>query len=237
LNFNRKTFEEFPMTVLKKFALIVAGGSGNRMNSKIPKQFLLLNQKPVLMHTLERFVAFDPSIDIILVLPSGQFDYWKELCIQYDFKIEHLLVAGGEVRFESVKNGLSEIHEDGIVAIHDGVRPLVSLGTIDRCFKMTEEKGNALPVMPVVESVRMVEGEKSFPVDREKYVAVQTPQVFRISEIKKAYSLGFDSAFTDDTMVLERLGIKINLVEGNRENIKITHASDMIVAEALLGNL
>jgi 2-C-methyl-D-erythritol 4-phosphate cytidylyltransferase len=225
------------MTNIKKFALIVAGGSGSRMNSTVPKQFLLLKQKPVLMHTLERFAAYDSSVEIILVLPSSQFENWGELCFQYDFKILHRLVAGGDVRFESVKNGLSAITDEGLVAIHDGVRPLVSFETIDWCFKIAEEKGNALPVMPVVESVRMVEGDKSFPVDREKYVAVQTPQVFRVSEIKKAYSLGFDPAFTDDTMVLERLGIQINLVEGNRENIKITHSTDLIVAEALLGGL
>jgi 2-C-methyl-D-erythritol 4-phosphate cytidylyltransferase len=222
---------------MKKFALIVAGGSGSRMNSKVPKQFLLLKQKPVLMHTLERFAAYDSSIEIILVLPSSQFEYWEELCFQYDFRILHRLVAGGSVRFESVRNGLSIITDEGLVAIHDGVRPLVSFETIDWCFKVAEEKGNALPVMPVIESIRIVEGDKSYPVDREKYVAVQTPQVFHVSEIKKAYSLGFDPAFTDDTMVLERLGIQINLVEGNRENIKITHASDLVIAEALLENL
>ena len=222
---------------MKKFTLIVAGGSGSRMNTAIPKQFLLLKQKPVLIYTIERFERYDPAIEIILVLPSDQFDYWKQLCNQYGLKIPHRLVAGGSVRFESVKNGLSEINEDGIVAIHDGVRPLVSLETIDRCFKMAEAKGNSLPVMPVVESIRVVEGNNNFSVDRERYVDVQTPQVFSVSEIKKAYELGFDSSFTDDAMVLERLGIKINLVEGNRENFKITHASDLIVAEALLGNI
>lgn len=222
---------------MKKFALIVAGGTGTRMNASVPKQFLKLGEKPVLMHTIEKFVNYGSAIEIILVLPSDQFGYWKELCIQYNFKIPHRLVAGGSVRFGSVKNGLSEIREEGLVAIHDGVRPLVSIGTIDRCFKVAEEKGNALPVMPVVESVRMVEGNSNFPVDREKYVAVQTPQVFRISEIKQAYNLGFDPSFTDDTMVLERLGIQINLVEGNRENIKITHKTDLIIAEALLEDL
>jgi len=225
------------MTDIKRFALIVAGGSGTRMKSTVPKQFLMLGNKPVLMHTLERFAAYDSAIEITLVLPSSQFENWGELCFQYDFKILHRLVAGGDVRFESVKNGLSAITDEGLVAIHDGVRPLVSFETIDRCFKMAEKNGNALPVMPVVESVRKVEGDNSYPVDREKYVAVQTPQVFRVSEIKQAYSLGFDPAFTDDATVLERLGIQINLVEGNRENIKITHASDLIVAEALLGRL
>jgi 2-C-methyl-D-erythritol 4-phosphate cytidylyltransferase len=222
---------------MKKFALIVAGGTGTRMNASVSKQFLMLGGKPVLMHTIEKFINYGSAIEIILVLPSDQFDYWKELCSHYNFKIPHRLVAGGSVRFDSVKSGLSEISEEGLVAIHDGVRPLVSVETIDRCFKMAEEKGNALPVMPVIESVRMVEGSNNFPVDREKYVAVQTPQVFRVSEIKQVYDLGFDPSFTDDTMVLERLGIKINLVEGNRENIKITYKTDLIIAKALLKNL
>jgi 2-C-methyl-D-erythritol 4-phosphate cytidylyltransferase len=219
---------------MKKFALIVAGGIGSRMNTSIPKQFLLLWEKPVLLHTINRFAAYDSTIEIILVLPYSQFEYWKELCIQHDFQIPYRLVAGGSERFESVRNGLSEISEEGLVAIHDGVRPLVSHETIDRCFKMAEEKGNALPVMPVVESVRLVEGNSNFPVDREKYVTIQTPQVFRVSEIRKAYELGFNPSFTDDATVLEKLGIQINLVEGNRENIKITTPFDLSIAEILL---
>jgi 2-C-methyl-D-erythritol 4-phosphate cytidylyltransferase len=225
------------MTDLKRYALIVAGGSGTRMNGPVPKQFMLLAGKPVLMHTLKRFATFDPTIEIILVLPSAQFDYWKELCNQYGFQVPHWLVAGGDVRFESVKNGLSQIIGDGLVAIHDGVRPLVSHETIDKCFICAADKGNAIPVLPVVESIRKVEGKMNSQVDREKFVAIQTPQVFRVSEIKQAYEQDFNSNFTDDATVLERLGNQINLVEGNRENIKITHASDLIIAEALLGNL
>jgi 2-C-methyl-D-erythritol 4-phosphate cytidylyltransferase len=224
------------MTALKRYALIVAGGSGTRMNGPVPKQFMLLAGKPVLMHTLERFATYDPTIEIILVLPSAQFNYWKELCNQYDFQIPHRLVAGGDVRFESVKNGLAQIIGDGLVAIHDGVRPLVSHETIERCCNVAAKKGNAIPVLPVVESIRMVEENINSQVDREKFVAIQTPQVFRVSEIKQAYKQGFDTIFTDDATVLERLGTQINLVEGNRENIKITHSIDLIVADALLGN-
>jgi len=224
-------------SMTKKFVLIVAGGSGSRMNSSVPKQFLLLVQKPLLMHTINRFAACDPTIEIILVLPSSQFDYWKELCIQYNFKIPHRLVAGGIVRFESVKNGLSAIGEEGLVAIHDGVRPLVSVETIDRCYRVAAEMGNAIPVMPVIESIRMIVGNGSLPVDREKYVTIQTPQVFQVTEIKKAYESGFEPSFTDDATVLEKLGIQINLVEGNRENLKITHSTDLAIAEILFLNL
>jgi len=222
------------MTDVKKYALIVAGGSGSRMNASVAKQFLLLNGIPILMRTLDRFLQYDPQMQIILVLPETQFDYWDSLCKNYHFSQKHQLVAGGNVRFESVKNGLDAITTNGIVAIHDGVRPLVSLETIDRCMKMAEEKGNAIPVMPVVESLRNVEANNSWAVDRSVYVNVQTPQVFKVSEIKKAYELGYDPAFTDDATVLERTGAKINLVEGNPENIKITHAIDLVIAGALL---
>jgi 2-C-methyl-D-erythritol 4-phosphate cytidylyltransferase len=204
------------------------------MNAPVAKQFMLLNGIPILIRTLDLFKQYDPQIELILVLPEAHFDYWKSLCETHHFSLNYLLVAGGKTRSNSVKNGLDSITTDGIVAIHDGVRPLVSAGTLDRCFKMAEEKGNAIPVMPIVESVRMVDGDKNFPIDREKYVAVQTPQVFMVSEIKKAFELSSDSAFTDDATVLERTGAKINLVEGNLENIKITHATDLAIAGALM---
>jgi len=172
-------------------------------------------------------------MEMILVLPREQFDYWNTLCATYHFEVSHRLVAGGTVRFESVKNGLSAIDGDGLVAIHDGVRPLVSNETIDRCMKMARENGNAVPVMPVVESLRELDGNRSQAVNREKFVTIQTPQVFRVSDIKGAYAQGYDPVFTDDATVLERSGVKINLVEGNRENIKITHPEDLVIAEAL----
>jgi len=222
------------MNELKKYALIVAGGSGSRMNAPVAKQFLLLNNYPVLMHTMVRFFQYDHTMELILVLPEEQFDYWRSLCKSYEFEIPHKLVKGGKVRFDSVKNGLDSITEEGIVAIHDGVRPLVSNETIDRCFRMTEDKGNAIPVIPVVESLRKIEGKDSKAVDRSSYLTIQTPQVFLVSEIKLAYGRGYDPLFTDDATVLERLGKTLNLVEGNRENIKITHPTDLVIAGALI---
>src|SRR5574344_622720 len=222
-----------PMT---NYALIVAGGSGSRMNADVPKQFLLLNEKPVLMHTIERFHEFDNAMEIIVVLPETQFSLWENLCHEYKFSIRHQLVAGGSVRFESVKNGLSKIQDDGIVAIHDGVRPLVSLETIGRCFEVGRLKGNAIPVMPVIESLRIIDGENSKAVDRSSFVTIQTPQVFSISEIKSVYNQPFSEVFTDDASVLEAAGSAINLVEGNIENIKITHPADLIFAGLLIKN-
>lgn len=224
------------MAEQKNYALIVAGGSGSRMNATVPKQFLLLNDKPVLMHTIERFHEYDNAIEIIVVLPEAQFELWESLCHEYKFSIRHQLVAGGSVRFESVKNGLSRIQGDGIVAIHDGVRPLVSFETIGRCFEVARLKGNAIPVMPVIESLRMIDGENSKAVDRSSFVTIQTPQVFSVSEIKAAYNQPFSEVFTDDASVLEAAGSAINLVHGNIENIKITHPADLIFAGMLIKN-
>ncbi len=220
----------------KRYALIVAGGSGSRMNSKLPKQFLPICGLPVLMHTLQRFYEYDNSIEIVLVVPSLQFNTWKDLVKQHNFTIPHNMVAGGAVRFESVKNGLSALSDEGIVAIHDGVRPLVSFETLERCFETTFKEGNALPVLPVVESLRKKEVNMNKPVDRSKYFGVQTPQTFWVSQIKEAYKQPYDPAFTDDAMVLEQFGQAIHLVQGNRENIKITHPEDLIVAEAFMNH-
>ncbi|NLU38486.1 MAG: 2-C-methyl-D-erythritol 4-phosphate cytidylyltransferase [Bacteroidales bacterium] len=224
------------MAEQKNYALIVAGGSGSRMNATVPKQFLLLNDKPVLMHTIERFHEYDNAIEIIVVLPEAQFELWESLCHEYKFSIRHQLVAGGSVRFESVKNGLSRIQGDGIVAIHDGVRPLVSFEAIGHCFEVARLKGNAIPVMPVIESLRIIDGENSKAVDRSSFVTIQTPQVFNVSEIKAAYNQPFNEAFTDDASVLEAAGLAINLVQGNIENIKITHPADLIFAGLLIKN-
>lgn len=219
---------------MKKFAIIVAGGSGSRMGSEIPKQFLELCGKPVLMHTIETFFNFDPDSEIILVLPEHQIDLWNKLCATHSFVIKHLVVSGGETRFHSVRNGLSKISEKGIVFIHDGVRPLVSQGTLTRCSETTEKKGNAIPVLAVNESLRKVEGESNMSVDRSLYFSVQTPQTFRSEQILKAFHQEYDLLFTDDASVAEKAGFEIHLVEGNRENIKITTPVDLIVAEAIL---
>jgi 2-C-methyl-D-erythritol 4-phosphate cytidylyltransferase len=216
------------------FALIVAGGSGQRMGSGIPKQFIELAGRPVLMHTLENFFRFDSAMEIILVLSENMFGLWKDLCRKHQFLVPHKMVAGGRERFYSVKNGLEALSGDGIVFIHDGVRPLVSHDTLNRCLSLAMENGNALPVIPVLESVRKEVDGTSQPVDRNILRLVQTPQTFRLSLIKKAYSQPFDKQFTDDASVLEKSGHAIYLTEGNRENIKITWPEDLIMAELLL---
>ena len=221
---------------MEKFALIMAGGSGRRMNRDIPKQFEMLHGKPVLMHTFQAFLKSDPNIHFVLVLPETQFDFWKTLCAKYNFNIKHELAKGGETRFHSVKNGLELVPNDSIVFIHDGVRPLVSALTIQNCYQTTLRKGNALPVIPVTESIRKVENEENFSVDRTKYFLVQTPQTFQAEKIKTAYKKSETTNFTDDSSVLESAGEKIYLVEGNHENIKITYPQDLIIASALLKN-
>ncbi len=219
---------------MKKFVIIVAGGSGSRMGSEIPKQFLELCGKPVLMHTIQIFHDFDPECKIILVLPEDQQQFWKDLCLKHSFSLQHQVVSGGKTRFHSVQNGLSQIEDEGIVFIHDGVRPLVSHQTIERCYHMTQKNGNAIPVLSINESLRKQKGHQSVSVDRTLYLSVQTPQTFRSEQILEAFKQPFDPAFTDDASVAEKAGFPIFMVEGNRENIKITTPTDLIIAEAFL---
>ena len=219
---------------MKKFALIVAGGSGSRMNSATPKQFMEISGRPVLMHTFDVFINYDPGLEFILVLPKEQVKAWEDLCKKHGFNKEHKIAFGGETRFHSVQNGLDLISGEGIVFIHDGVRPLVSVKTIENCFESAVKKGNALPVIPVSESVRKVGKSGSFAVDRLKYLLVQTPQTFQVQLIKKAYNSATSISFTDDATVLEVIGETIHLVEGNRENIKITFPEDLLFAGAFL---
>ena len=219
---------------MKKFALIMAGGSGTRMKAEIPKQFNEIAGLPVIMHTILRFEQFDPEIQIILVLPENQFDLWAELCKKHNFTKIFKLAKGGETRFHSVKNGLKLIEEEGIVFIHDAVRPLVSVQTLRNCLETAIGKGNALPVNPVIDSVRISDNDSSYPADRTKIFLVQTPQTFHTSQIISAYNSVTHSGFTDDATVLESTGVKINLVDGNRENLKITTREDLIIAEAFL---
>lgn len=221
---------------IKRSVIIVAGGSGTRMNSAIPKQFLLLAGKPVLMHTIFKFYIFDNNIDIILVLPENQITLWKDLCNKYNFLINHTIVKGGNTRFYSVKNGLNQLKYDCTVGIHDGVRPLVSLETIKVCFETSKKKGNAIPAIPVNESVRVVEKFQSKNFDRSKLKIIQTPQCFDSKIILKAFQQDYNEMFTDDATVVEYYGENINLVDGNFENIKITTPNDLIYAEALLKN-
>lgn len=219
---------------MKLYAVIVAGGHGKRMGSELPKQYLELAGKPVLMHTLERFKAFDKSIELITVLPENQLRFWAELQKKYSFDIPHTIVKGGKARFYSVRNGLRFVDNQGLVAIHDGVRPFVSIDTIRRCFQMAEKLGNAVPVISPTESMRIVSDTGSAPINRLKVKIVQTPQVFNAGIIKKAYLQDYLPEFTDDASVLEKTGIRINLIEGNRENIKITTPEDLVISSALL---
>ncbi len=221
---------------IKKHVLIVAGGSGRRMHSATPKQFVKINGKPLLMHTFDAFTRFDPTCEFVLVLPSSEIIYWKELCNKMSFHLNHKVVIGGNTRFHSVKKGLEQIDGDGIVFIHDGVRPLVSLQTIENCYQAALKYGNAIPVIAPSESIREVLNEQSRAVDRNRYFLVQTPQTFQTGLIKKAYKQEFKHQFTDDASVLEKEGSKIILVEGNRENLKVTYPEDLKIASSLLKN-
>jgi len=220
---------------MKRYAIIVAGGSGKRMGTKTPKQFLLLAEKPVLMHTIEAFYNFDKEIEIIVVLPQNQINTWKGICLQYLFDIEHKIAIGGATRFESVKNGLALITEEGIVGVHDGVRPLVQKATLNRCYIEAGAYGTAVPVSDSKESVRIIdENGQSHAIDRATVRMVQTPQVFKTKILKEAYQQPFQPSFTDDASVVEAAGYTIHLSNGNRENIKITTPDDMLYAEALI---
>ena len=218
------------------YVIIVAGGKGLRMGSDIPKQFLPIGGKPVLMRTLERFRAYDTNLKIILVLPEAQQDYWRQLCEQYHFDVKYELANGGQTRFHSVQNGLALIPDDaeGVVGVHDGVRPFPSIDVIRNCYTTARTAKAVIPVIPVVETVRHLENESSVTVPRDKYRLVQTPQTFDIQLLKAANRQPYNDGFTDDASVVESYGHDITLVEGNRENIKITTPYDMKIAEVLL---
>ena len=221
------------------YAIIVAGGKGLRMGGEIPKQFIPVAGKPILMHTLEKFQRFGESLtgtgglEIILVLPKEQQEYWAELCTKYSFKVSHTVVNGGETRFHSVQNGLKAIPDDvnGVVGIHDGVRPFVSLDVIKRCYQEARMKKAVIPVMPVTDTLRDVTQGKN--VYRENYKIVQTPQTFDIQLLKKANQQPYSEAFTDDASVVEAIGQEVTMVEGNRENIKITTPFDLKIADVI----
>ena len=204
------------------------------MNSDVPKQFLEFAGLPVILHSIYSFIKFDPSLQLVIALPENYFSYWLNLCEKYSFTYAHSLAKGGETRFQTVKNGLTLIPDDQIVAIHDAVRPLVSHNTIERGYRDALTFGNAIPVIAVNESIRWSEGKNNQTVDRKNLRIVQTPQVFEASLIKRAYNRIANDAFTDDASVLEAMGETIHLFEGNRENIKITHADDLLIAKALI---
>ena len=218
---------------MKKHIIIVAGGKGLRMGGDIPKQFLPVCGKPVLMRTLEAFHAYDSSIHIILVLPVSQQAYWQELCQEYQFTLAHDIANGGDTRFHSVKNGLALVEGEGLVGVHDGVRPFVSQEVITRCYEEASLKKAVIPVIGVVETVRHLTDEESETVPRDQYKLVQTPQVFDVALLHRAYQQEFTDMFTDDASVVEALCEKVYLVEGNRENIKLTTPFDLKLAEML----
>lgn len=220
---------------MKYYAIVVAGGSGSRMQSSIAKQFLLLDGKPVLMHTI---AAFDNCVlrpEILLVLNIHQHQYWEELCQTYDFEIPHQVIKGGEQRFHSVKNGLKAIKGNGIVAVHDAVRPLVSPALILKSFQVADECGNCVVGIKPTDSIRRIlQDDKNEALNRNELALIQTPQTFRVDLLKKAYQIPFRNDFTDDASVAEYSGQKINLIEGERENIKITYPEDLDIAAFFL---
>jgi 2-C-methyl-D-erythritol 4-phosphate cytidylyltransferase len=219
------------------YIIIVAGGKGLRMGSEIPKQFMSVGGKPILMRTIERFREYSEALNIIVVLPHEQQEYWHELCDKHHFTIKHTVVDGGDTRFASSKNGIAAIPDDeeGVAGIHDGVRPFVSVDVIDRCFEAAREEFAAIPVMPVTDTLRYVDkqgGGKN--VMRSDYRIVQTPQVFDIGLLKQAFNQPYQESFTDDASVVENLGCSVDMVEGNRGNIKITTPFDLKIAESII---
>lgn len=225
---------------MTRYAIVVAGGKGLRMGGDIPKQFLPLKGRPVLMRTLDAFHACDEGIRLILVLPREQQGYWEELCREYAFDVPHHVADGGETRFHSVANGLAWVPDGergALVAVHDGVRPFVSSEVISACYEGAEAYGAVVPVTEVVDTLRhMVRGKVgvSETVSRGEYRLVQTPQTFRADLLKAAYAQPYDPFFTDDASVVEALGATVKLLPGNRENIKLTTPYDLKIAEALL---
>lgn len=222
----------------RKHVIIVAGGKGLRMGHETPKQFLLVQGKPILMHTIEQFYSFDSNINIIVVLPEPHVSYWKTLCQNFQFNIEHHVVHGGTTRFYSVKNGLSfltsSISKEGVVAIHDGVRPFITSNILADAYKKAYSDNNAIVAVKSKDSIRKVVNGKSQQVDREEIYLVQTPQVFDLELLYEAYETNYKDSFTDDASVFESAGHGINLIDGSYKNIKITTTEDLLFAEAIL---
>ena len=226
---------------LKKTVIIVAGGKGLRMGEDLPKQFIPLQGKPILMHTLDAFYRCDQAIDIVLVIPEDHSSYWEMLCRELNFTVPHRLVHGGETRFHSARNGLLSIpvspqspnHTD-LIAVHDGVRPFVSSTVISTCYELAETYGAAIPVAPMIETVRVLDGAENHSFDRAQLCIVQTPQIFRADILRKAYEQPYESRFTDDASLVDASGHPIHLFEGNPENIKITTQRDLHYAKTLI---
>lgn len=218
----------------QKAIIIVAGGKGTRMGASLPKQFIRLGSRPILMHTIERFFNYDRSMTIIVVLPKNQQEYWTQLCKDYNFDVPFIIADGGQTRFHSVCNGLSKVTNERWIGVHDGVRPFVSDEVITTCFKVVQSSRAVIPTIGIVETLRKVEEEKSSTLNRDDYRLVQTPQVFDVTLLKEAYQQEYNKKFTDDASVVEALGYDVTLIEGNRENIKVTTPFDLKIGEALL---
>jgi 2-C-methyl-D-erythritol 4-phosphate cytidylyltransferase len=215
--------------------IIVAGGAGQRMGASIPKQFLPLAGRPLLMHTITQFVRYDAALYIVVALPATHIDRWQRLCDEYRFTAPHHVVAGGDSRTASVRNALAGLPDAGFIAVHDGVRPLTPIEVIARCFATAEHYGNAIPVVPVTDSLRKKTADGNCDVPRDGIVAVQTPQVFRADQLRDAYARITDhtASFTDDASIVQAAGYDITLTEGSRENIKITEPADLPVADRM----
>lgn len=221
----------------KKYAVVVAGGKGTRMQAAMPKQFLLLGGRPILMRAIEAFKSYDSAVQIIIVLPKPEQIRWQRLCEEYEFRVPCRIAEGGASRFQSVANALGLIPDDepdALIAVHDGVRPFVTKSIISACFEAAERAGAAVPVIELADSLRKVDGSTSVAVSRSDYRAVQTPQTFRADVLKRAYRLPFRPEFTDDASVVEASGHELALVAGCRENFKITTPTDLVFAQALL---
>lgn len=206
--------------------IITAGGIGKRMGSTIPKQFIEVAKLPILMHTINCFYFFDKNCQIIITLPEDWKEYWNQLLIDYSFEVPHIIVDGGKERYDSIKNALSEC-TNTLIAVHDGVRPLVSHSTIERCIKLAEEKGTAIPTLALKESLRKIEEDRTISVERINYLSVQTPQFFKADILRKAYTIPYHEGITDDASLVEEAGFQIEVTEGNEENIKVTSPIDL----------
>ena len=221
---------------MKHIVIIVAGGSGIRMQTNIPKQFLLLNEDPVLIRTIRAFHQYNPEMEIIVVLPQDQVKYWRTLCTKHRFNIPHEIVEGGKTRHHSVKNAMAGVEHGALVAVHDGVRPLITEALIRTCFDTAAILGNAVPVVELSESIRELEGEKNKRADRSRFRLVQTPQVFHSDQLIEAFGQPYKPVFTDEATLVESAGHRINLVKGQPDNIKITTALDLCIASTVLEN-
>jgi 2-C-methyl-D-erythritol 4-phosphate cytidylyltransferase len=223
---------------MTRYAIIVAGGSGTRFGANIPKQFLPLGDKLVLMHTISKFQSVE-NTKIIVVLPQASIEWWQELCQEYSFTCPHMVVAGGSNRFESVNNALKAITPDAddLIAVHDGVRPLVSTNLIEAAYTQAADLGSAIPSVAVTDSIRqLTDGNSSIALSRDSLRAVQTPQTFRAELLTKAYNVPYSPFFTDDASVVENFGQEVHLIEGEVNNLKITHPQDLVIAELLMNS-